>query len=146
MQTNLPAARPKIAVWHISKWEFCQKCDLRVRIHYRQDNWKPFAGTGNLLWPRKDQGLQREGHFLRVGDQKLMGSSFSRRKSEPESKVSFAVASLQCAGGSAVVQCLAQPPTAPCVARRGLQTWGWLGQRYLCGCKSSPTAGCSFQK
>lgn len=108
MQANLLVARPKIAVWHMSKWEFCQKYDLWVRIHYRPDDWKPFAGTGNLLWLRKDQALHREGHFLRARGQKLVGSSSSPGKSEPESKVSFAAASLQYDSGFAAIKCLAE--------------------------------------
>ena len=108
MQGKLPVARPKIAVWHMIKWEFCRKYDLWVWIHYGPDAWKPFAGTGNLLWRRKDQVLHREGHFLRVRGQKLMEISSSPSKSEPESQVSFAAASLQYDRGFAAIKCLAE--------------------------------------
>lgn len=90
MQAKLPFASPKIAAWHTSKWEFCHKDNLIVQVHYVPEGWKPFAGTRNLLWPGKDRGLHKKRHFLRVGDQKLMGSSSSPSKSEAGSKMSLA--------------------------------------------------------
>lgn len=126
MQAKLPFASPKIAAWHTSKWEFCHKDNLIVQIHYVPEGWKPFAGTRNLLWPGKDRGLHKKRHFLRVGDQKLMGSS----SSFPQQKWSWKQDEPCCCD-----EVCHQSPGLPHRWQwEGCRPGGWLGKRGLFGC------------
>lgn len=86
MQANLVVAGPKIRVWHKNKWEFCQKYPLWGWIHCEADEGKPFlprrscSGRGRTrVWWRRAVPTSQ--------GQKLMGSSCSSRKREPEIQV-----------------------------------------------------------